>query len=86
AQGEAAAIRSVYQAIHEGGPSNDLLAVKYLETLQIMAHGQATKIFLPTEATALLGALAGMSDLFQERATTTDGSSAVPPRAPRPAS
>ncbi len=86
AQGEAAAIRSVYQAIHDGGPSNDLLAVKYLETLQIMAHGQATKIFLPTEATALLGALAGMSDLFQERATTGDGSSAVPPRTPRPAS
>jgi regulator of protease activity HflC (stomatin/prohibitin superfamily) len=68
ARGEAEAIRTVYQAIHDGGPSNDLLAIKYMETLQIMANGQATKIFLPTEATALLGALAGMSDVFQERA------------------
>lgn len=83
AQGEAAAIRAVYQAIHDGGPSNDLLAVKYLETLQVMADGQATKIFVPTEATALLGALAGMSDLFQER-VTGDGNSAVA-RAPRQA-
>ena len=74
AQGEAAAIRAVYQAIHDGKPSNDLLAVKYLETLQVMANGQATKIFLPTEATALLGALGGIADLLQERATAGDGS------------
>ncbi len=33
AAGEAAAIRSVYGAIHDGDPTNDLLAVKYLETL-----------------------------------------------------
>ena len=83
AQGEAAAIRSVYQAIHEGGPSNDLLAVKYLETLQIMANGQATKIFVPTEATAVLGALSGMAELLRER-SSGDGSPA-PTRAPRPA-
>ncbi len=81
AQGEAEAIRTVYKAIHDGGPSNDLLAIKYMETLQIMANGQATKIFLPTEATALLGALAGMSDVFQARAN--DGNSSVA-KAPRP--
>ena len=66
AEGEAAAIRSVYKAIHDGKPSNDLLAIKYLETLQVMANGQATKIFLPTEATAVLGALGGMSELLRE--------------------
>ncbi|MGH9283710.1 MAG: SPFH domain-containing protein, partial [Acidimicrobiales bacterium] len=32
AEGQAEAIRSVYQAIHDGDPSSDLLAVKYLET------------------------------------------------------
>jgi regulator of protease activity HflC (stomatin/prohibitin superfamily) len=78
AQGEAAAIRTVYQAIHDGGPSNDLLAVKYLETLQAMADGRATKIFLPTEASALLGALGGMSELLGSRVSgdgtgTADG-------------
>ena len=65
AEAEAAATRQVYAAIHEGGPSADLIAIKYLETLQHMARGRATKIFLPTEATALLGALGGMKELLQ---------------------
>ena len=65
AEAEAEATRQVYAAIHEGGPSPDLIAIKYLETLQAMARGRATKIFLPTEATALLGALGGMKELLQ---------------------
>ena len=65
AEAEAQATRQVYAAIHEGGPSADLIAIKYLETLQHMARGRATKIFLPTEATALLGALGGMKELLQ---------------------
>ncbi|HVM10222.1 MAG TPA: SPFH domain-containing protein [Acidimicrobiales bacterium] len=65
ASGEAEAIRQVYSAIHEGNPSADLLAIKYLETLAAVANGQATKIFLPTEATAMLGALGGMKELFE---------------------
>ncbi|MDP8936693.1 MAG: SPFH/Band 7/PHB domain protein [Actinomycetota bacterium] len=64
ADGEAAAIRSVFQAIHDGDPSSDLIAIKYMETLRAMADGQATKIFLPTESTALLGALGGIKELF----------------------
>src|SRR5437870_2246569 len=52
ALGEAEATRAVYKAIHDGNPTNDVVAIKYLDTLQIMANGQATKIFLPTEATA----------------------------------
>ena len=64
ATGQADAIRSVYQAIHEGNPTADVLAVKYLETLAAVANGQATKIFLPLEASAVLGALGPMRDLF----------------------
>ena len=64
AAGQADAIRSVYQAIHEGNPTADVLAVKYLETLAAVADGQATKIFLPLEASAVLGALGPMRDLF----------------------
>jgi regulator of protease activity HflC (stomatin/prohibitin superfamily) len=64
AAGEAEAIRQVYGAIHDGDPSPDLIAIKYLETLAMVANGQATKIFLPTEATALLGALGGMRELL----------------------
>jgi regulator of protease activity HflC (stomatin/prohibitin superfamily) len=76
ARGEAEAIRQVYGAIHEGQPSADLLAIKYLETLQVMANGQATKMFIPTEASALLGALGGVKALFGE----LDGSAAKPSR------
>src|SRR3989339_1802235 len=42
-------IEIVYNAIHSGKPSNDLIAIKYLETLQKVADGNATKIFLPLE-------------------------------------
>jgi regulator of protease activity HflC (stomatin/prohibitin superfamily) len=66
AEGEAQAIRSVYLAIHEGNPSPDLLAVKYLEALRGIADGRATKIFLPTESTAMLGALGGIKELFAD--------------------
>lgn len=46
AEGEAEAIRSVYSAIHDGDPTNDLIAIKYLEALGTIANGQATKIFV----------------------------------------
>jgi regulator of protease activity HflC (stomatin/prohibitin superfamily) len=62
AQGEAEAIRSVYQAIHDGNPSNDLIAIKYLEALQVMANGTATKIILPTELAGLAGAITGITE------------------------
>jgi regulator of protease activity HflC (stomatin/prohibitin superfamily) len=65
AEGEAEAVRKVFAAIHDGKPTNDLLAVKYLQSLPAIADGQATKIFLPTEAMALLGTLGGMAELLQ---------------------
>jgi len=64
ADGEAEAITKVYGAIHEGGPTNDLIAIKYLEALQGIADGQATKIFLPLEATGVMGAIGGIGELF----------------------
>ena len=65
ASGEAAAIRNVYAAIHDGDPTNDLIAVKYLETLAAVADGQATKIYLPMESGGMSGALAGVAELFK---------------------
>src|SRR6185503_5859677 len=34
-------IETVYQAIHSGNPTKDLIAIKYLETLAKMSDGQA---------------------------------------------
>jgi len=66
AQGEAQAILSVYGAIHEGEPTNDLIAIKYLESLQKIADGQATKIFLPVEATGILSSIGGISEILKD--------------------
>jgi regulator of protease activity HflC (stomatin/prohibitin superfamily) len=66
AMGEAEAIRAVYQAIHDGDPTPDLLAIKHLETLAKIADGQATKIFLPVDSSATMGALGGINELFRE--------------------
>ena len=59
AEGEAEAIRSVYGAIHDGNPSNDLIAIKYLDALAKIADGRATKIFLPVDTTNVMGSIAG---------------------------
>jgi regulator of protease activity HflC (stomatin/prohibitin superfamily) len=65
AEGEAEAIRSVYGAIHDGNPSPDLIAIKYLEALGTIADGQATKIFIPAEMTATMGSIGAIAELFQ---------------------
>ncbi len=65
AEGEAEAIRSVYAAIHEGDPTNDLIAIKYLEALGAIANGQATKIFVPADMANVLGSIGGIAELFR---------------------
>ena len=54
AEGEAEAIEKVFDAIHKGDPTNDLIAIKYLESFEKVANGKATKIFLPADLSALL--------------------------------
>jgi regulator of protease activity HflC (stomatin/prohibitin superfamily) len=71
AQGEAEAIRSVYQAIHDGDPDAGLITIKYLEALQVMANGNATKIILPTELAGLAGAITGITEAIRVADDTT---------------
>jgi regulator of protease activity HflC (stomatin/prohibitin superfamily) len=66
AEGEALAITTVYNAIHAGDPSPDLLAIKYLETLGRVANGRATKIFMPAELSGMIGSIGAIGELFQE--------------------
>ena len=65
AEGEASAVRQVFQAIHDGGATNDVLALKYMEALRAVADGKATKIFLPTEMSGLFGTVGGLAALLQ---------------------
>ncbi|MBI2434811.1 MAG: SPFH/Band 7/PHB domain protein [Candidatus Hydrogenedentes bacterium] len=65
AEGEAEAVAKVTQAIKESGgdPTTYLIALKYLETLREMVSGRDNKVvYLPYEATAVLGALGGVSE------------------------
>jgi regulator of protease activity HflC (stomatin/prohibitin superfamily) len=66
ADGEAEAITKVYDAIHRGRPTKDLITIKYLEALRWIADGQATKIFLPFEASGVLGGVAAISEIWKE--------------------
>ncbi len=72
ATGQANAITTVYSAISNANPDDKLIAIQYLDTLKIMANGQATKIFMPYEATGVLGALGGIQELFKQN-TSSNG-------------
>jgi len=65
AEGEASAITTVFGALHEGRPTADILAVKYIEALSIMANGVATKIVVPVESAALVGALTSVTEVLR---------------------
>ena len=78
ATGEGEAIEKVFNAIHEGDPTNDLITIRYLDALKVMADGQATKIFLPFEASALLGGLGGIAEVLSTGTATTADRSALP--------
>jgi regulator of protease activity HflC (stomatin/prohibitin superfamily) len=70
AQGKAEATENVYGAIHKGNPTNDLIAIKYLETLEKIADGKATKVFLPFEASGVLSSVAAIGELLKEKQAT----------------
>ncbi|OQD58657.1 hypothetical protein MBBAR_11c00500 [Methanobrevibacter arboriphilus JCM 13429 = DSM 1125] len=67
AEGQAEATVDVYDAIHKGNPTNDLIAIKYLEALEKVADGNSTKIFLPAEMSGILGSIGGIAELFNDK-------------------
>lgn len=65
AEGEGKAIERVFAAIHNGDPTADLIAIRYLDALSDIADGQATKIFLPMELSGILGSIGAIGEIFQ---------------------
>jgi regulator of protease activity HflC (stomatin/prohibitin superfamily) len=56
AEGESKAIETVFQAIHDGAPDQQLLSYQYLQMLPQLAQGDANKIFIiPSEFNQALG-------------------------------
>ena len=77
ASGNAQALTTQFKAINEAGVSPQILALKYIEALQSMSSGN-NKVFIPYEATALLGALGSISE-------AVGGAKALLPKADPPA-
>jgi regulator of protease activity HflC (stomatin/prohibitin superfamily) len=67
AEGEAQAIERVFGAIHTGDPTPDLIAIRYLTALEAIADGQATKIFLPYEASGVLASIGVVKEIWEEK-------------------
>ena len=67
AEAEAKAIELITEAVGKStNPANYLLAQKYIQMMQELAEGDKTKtVYLPYEATNLLGSLGGIKDLFK---------------------
>ena len=46
ADGEAAAIKKVFAAVHEANPDEKVLAYQYLQQLPAIANGSASKVWI----------------------------------------
>ena len=68
AEAEAIAIQKITEAVgNSTNPANYLLAQKYIQMMEELATGQQSKtVYLPYEATNLLGSLGGIKDLFKQ--------------------
>ncbi|MDN5341623.1 SPFH/Band 7/PHB domain protein [Oceanotoga sp. DSM 15011] len=60
AEGQSQAIINVFNAIHKGNPSKDLITIKYLDALKDISNGKASKIFMPYEVSGILGSISTM--------------------------
>ena len=67
AEAEAIAIAKITEAVGQStNPANYLLAQKYIQMLQVLAEGDKTKtVYLPYEATNLMGSIGGIKELFK---------------------
>jgi regulator of protease activity HflC (stomatin/prohibitin superfamily) len=62
---KAEGMRMVFNAIKESAPTKEVVAIRSLEALERVSDGNATKIIVPTEAAAILGALSGLKGILE---------------------
>lgn len=68
AEAEAVAIEKITEAVGKStNPANYLLAQKYIQMMKELASGDKNKtVFLPYEATNIMGSLGGIKELFKD--------------------
>ena len=84
ATAEADAIQRIAAALPDGQVSMYMLGLKYLEALPQMTQGKGTTIFLPTEASGVMGALGGMRALLERAGPQPTDAPAAPRPSPAP--
>ena len=82
ATAEADAIKRIADALPEGQVAMYMLGLKYLEALPQLTQGKGSTIFLPTEASGVMGALGGMRALLERAGPQQPDGSAAPRQAP----
>jgi regulator of protease activity HflC (stomatin/prohibitin superfamily) len=80
AEAEAESIRRIAAALPDGQAAMYLLGIKYLEALPRLADGKGTTIFLPTEASGVMGAVGALRELVRSGmpGTTAPHSASAP--------
>ena len=71
AEGRAQAISNVYAAITQQAPSPELIAILQLDTLAKFAASENTKLIIPAESAALLGAAQAIRSVMSDVASAT---------------
>ncbi|MBQ9224384.1 MAG: SPFH/Band 7/PHB domain protein [Prevotella sp.] len=68
AEAEAIAIEKITEAVGKStNPANYLLAQKYIQMMETLANNkQAKTVYLPFEATNMLGSIGGIKELFKQ--------------------
>jgi regulator of protease activity HflC (stomatin/prohibitin superfamily) len=85
AKAEAEAIERITKALPEGQAAMYLLGLRYIDALPQVSQGKGTTIFLPAEATGVMGALGGMRELLMRQsgaASTSDSDQSTLKRLP----
>jgi len=77
AEAKAEATRLVFEAVHAGRATPEVLALRYLETLQELGKGD-NKVFVPYEASAALGSLGMLKELFNKEGDPAPASRPAP--------
>jgi regulator of protease activity HflC (stomatin/prohibitin superfamily) len=86
AEGEAEALQQIFDAVAKSGiDASAMLGYKYLETLPLVAAGDANKLLLlPAGAAQAMGAAVGLGAAFAEGAAPTPPGGAKEPKTAPP--
>jgi hypothetical protein len=85
AEAEAESIRRIAAALPDGQAAMYLLGLKYLEALPRLAEGKGSTIFLPTEASGVMGAVGALRELVARGMPGQTAAAAGPPSVAYPA-